>query len=73
MKSSRLLRQRLLSRVVVTMKNGQSFEGLLYQLDSGVWFLRDASAVGAGEKGTNLPLDGEVVLLAAEIAFAQRP
>lgn len=73
MKNSRLLNKRLLSRVVVTLKNGQSFEGLLYQLDAQAWFLRDASAVGVGDKNTNLPLDGEVVLLTSEIAFAQRP
>lgn len=73
MKTSRLLRDRLRSRVVVTMKSGQSFDGVLYDLDDRVWFLRDASALGAGEKNTNLPLDGEVVLLSAEIAFAQRP
>ena len=73
MKQSRLLKQRLLSRVVVTMKSGQSFDGLLYQLDEHAWFLRDAHAVGAGEKRTDLPLDGEVVLLTSEIAFAQRP
>ena len=73
MRRSRLLRQRLLSRVVVTLKSGDSFDGVLYDLDDRAWFLRDASAVGAGEKRTNLPLDGEVVLLTSEIAFAQRP
>lgn len=73
MKASRLLRERLLTRVIVTLKNGQAFEGLLYELDDRAWFLRDAAAIGAGEKNTNLPLDGEVVLLTSEIAFAQRP
>lgn len=73
MKNSRLLRQRLRARVVVTMKSGQSFDGVLYEIDPQAWFLRDAAAIGAGEKGVNLPLDGEVVLLTSEIAFAQRP
>ena len=41
----RLLRKRLLSRVVVTLKSGDSFEGVLYELDSRAWFLRDASAM----------------------------
>jgi small nuclear ribonucleoprotein (snRNP)-like protein len=72
-RSSRLLRERLLTRLIVTLKNGQSFEGVLYELDDRAWFLRDACAIGAGEKNTNLPLDGEVVLLTSEIAFAQRP
>jgi small nuclear ribonucleoprotein (snRNP)-like protein len=72
-KNSRLLKKRLLQRVIVTMKTGDAFEGLLYEIDTHAWFLRDACAIGAGEKNTNLPLDGELVLLASEIAFAQRP
>jgi hypothetical protein len=35
--------------------------------------LRDVSAIGVGDKGTNLPVDGEIVILSAEIAYAQRP
>lgn len=73
MRKSRLLKERLLERVVVTLKSGQSFEGLLYDLDPHAWFLRDSFAVGAGEKNTNLPLDGELIVLAADIAFVQRP
>lgn len=73
MRPSRLLKERLLNRVVVTLKSGQSFEGLLYELDAHAWFLRDASAIGVGDKGSNLPVDGEIVILSAEIAYAQRP
>lgn len=73
MRTSRLLKQRLLHRVVVTLKSGQSFEGVLFEADAHAWVLRDASALGVGDKGTNLPVDGEVVVLAAEIAYAQRP
>lgn len=73
MRSSRLLKERLHYRVVVTLKNGQSFEGVLWAVDAHAWILRDASALGVGEKGTNLPVDGEVLVLAAEIAYAQKP
>lgn len=73
MRRSRVLESRLRERFVVTLKTGQSFEGLLYSHDDRHWVLRDASAIGAAEKNTNLPVDGEVVLLTAEIAYAQRP
>lgn len=73
MRSSRLLKERLHYRLVVTLKNGQSFEGVLWAVDAYAWILRDASALGVGEKGTNLPVDGEVLVLAAEIAYAQKP
>lgn len=73
MPSSRLLKKRLLSRVVVTLKSGQSFDGLLYAADPAVWVLRDSLALGMGEKGSPLPVDGEVVLFVSEIDYAQRP
>lgn len=58
---------------MVTLKGGQSFDGLLIDCDPQAWVLRDTFAIGAGEKNTNLPVDGEVVLLSAEIAYVQRP
>ena len=73
MRTSRLLKERLLYRVIVTTKAGAAFEGVLFEVDPQAWVLRDAYAVGAGEKGTNLSVDGEVVILAADIAYAQRP
>ncbi len=73
MRTARALKRRLRQRVIVTLKSGQSFEGVLFECDPQAWVLRDTSAIGVGEKNTNLPVDGEVVLLTAEIAFAQRP
>lgn len=73
MRRSRLLAERLCHRVIVTLKSGQSFEGVLFECDPQAWVLRDSSAIGVGENGTNLPVDGEIVLLTAEIAYAQRP
>jgi hypothetical protein len=35
--------------------------------------LRNAHALGAADDGGNVLVDGEVILLAADIDFAQRP
>lgn len=70
---SRVLRDRLRHRVIVTMKSGQAFDGLLHSFDNHAWVLRDSTAMGAGEKGSNLPVDGEILLLVGEIAYIQRP
>lgn len=68
----RLLRSRLRSRFVVTLKSGAAFDGLLYASDARTWVLRNAQALGAGDRDADVPVDGEVVLLVAEIDYAQR-
>lgn len=73
MRTSRLLKERLHHRVIVTLKNGQSFQGVLWSCDPQAWVLRDAEALGVAENNTNLPVDGEVILLVSEIAYAQKP
>ncbi len=70
---SGILRSRLRSRVVVTLKSGASFDGVLFDADTRAWVLRNATALGAGAAGAPLSLDGELLLLAADIAYAQRP
>ena len=35
--------------------------------------LREAQAVGAGQQGKNVPVDGEVLLFAEDIAYVQFP
>jgi small nuclear ribonucleoprotein (snRNP)-like protein len=67
------VRDRLRSRVVVTLKSGAAFDGVLYSADRGAWVLRNAHALGAGENDSNVPVDGEVLILASDIEFAQRP
>lgn len=67
------LRSRLRSRVVVTLKSGAAFDGILFQADRSAWVLRNAHALGAGDDNGNVPVDGEVVILASDIDFAQRP
>jgi len=58
---------------VVTTKSGESFDGILYSADRSALVLRQAAAVGAGENKTDLPLDGELILLLADVAWLQRP
>jgi hypothetical protein len=67
------VRTRLRSRVVVTLKSGAGFDGVLYAADRTAWVLRNVSALGAGDRSENVPVDGEVVILTSDIDFAQRP
>ena len=69
----RLLRQRLRRRVIVTLKSGESFGGVLYEADTEAIVLRNAQAIGMGEKQSNLAVDGEVLLLRADVSFLQLP
>ncbi len=68
-----LVRSRVRSRFVVTLKTGEAFDGVLYAADSQAWVLRGVQALGAGEAGSTVPVDGELVILVDDIAFAQRP
>lgn len=70
---SRVLTSRLRESVIVTLKTGDSFSGVLYSHDDKALVLRGAEAIGAGEKKTNLPLDGELLVLMADVAWMQRP
>lgn len=70
---SRVLTSRLRDRVVITTKSGDSFAGILYSHDDKAIVLRDSSAIGAGENKTDLPLDGELIVLIPDVAWIQRP
>lgn len=70
---SRVLRARLREQFIVTTKDGAAFSGLLYSEDGKALVLRQAEAIGANEDKTNLPLDGEVIVLLADVAYLQRP
>lgn len=73
MKRSRVLSTRLRERVFVTKKNGDTFAGVLYSIDSTALVLKDTAAVGQGENKADLPLDGEVIVFVADVDFIQRP
>lgn len=68
-----MLTSRFRERVMVTTKAGDTFAGVLYSADKTALVLRSTEAVGAGENKTNLPLDGELIVLLADVAFIQRP
>lgn len=70
---SRVLTGILRDRVIVTLKSGDSFSGILYSHDTKALVIREAEALGVGERRTNLALDGEIVILLPDVAYIQRP
>lgn len=69
--TSRLLRRRLKEQVVVTLKSGATFSGVLTECDRHVWILRNAASVGPPSNGAIV--DGELILRTEEIDYCQRP
>lgn len=68
------LDQRARKRVIVTLHDGSSFDGVLWESDMFVWVLRNASLLDTtGDRVGAAPIDGEVVILTENIAFAQCP
>lgn len=70
---SRVLSSRFREPVIVTTKSGEAFSGVLYSADDRALVLRDSKAIGAGERSTDLPLDGELLVLLPDVAYIQRP
>lgn len=60
-------------RVLVTLKSGEGFDGVLLRADRRSWELVQAKALGAGERGVDVPVNGSLILPAENVAFAQRP
>ena len=69
----RLLRHRAKQMVVVTMKSGLSFRGVLFDVDDRSFVLRNAEALEQGPHGGNVTVDGEVVMARSDVEFWQRP
>lgn len=70
---SRVISSRLRERVIVTTKGGDSFGGVLFSHDDKALVLRETQALGAGERSTDLPLDGELIVLLPDVAYIQKP
>jgi hypothetical protein len=68
-----VLRRRHLKRVIVTLKSGASFSGVVWDHDSQALVLRNATALGQGERGVDVTVDGELIVLTADVEFMQRP
>jgi small nuclear ribonucleoprotein (snRNP)-like protein len=66
-----ILDERLLTDVVVTLKSGSSFAGVLYAEDSGALVICKAQQLFAD--GSRVSADGEVVVLRGDVDFIQRP
>lgn len=66
-----VLRRRRLQRLVVTLKSGAAFDGVLWTHDREAWVLRHAVLLHGQADRT--PVDGEVVLLVKDIDYTQRP
>jgi small nuclear ribonucleoprotein (snRNP)-like protein len=71
-KRSRILSERISEKVIITLKDGTAFEGVLWDADDRLWVLRNSEAIGAAKGGGSLPLDGEVIVLSGEILHVQR-
>lgn len=65
-----LFRQRLRKQVIVTLKDGSAFAGVLFAVDPEVVVLRNTVSLGDEKR---VPVDGEVLLERGEIAFYQMP
>lgn len=68
-----VIRQRLRERVLVTTKDGASFAGILFQADKKALVLRETQALAAADDKSDVPVDGEVIVLLADVAFIQKP
>jgi small nuclear ribonucleoprotein (snRNP)-like protein len=61
---------RIRSRVLVSLKTGDTFEGILWDADKQAFVLRDAVMIGA--PGTApAAVDGELIVLVADVAYVQ--
>lgn len=69
---SGVLRARERRQTVVTLKGGGTFEGVLYEYDGEALILRNAVAVGE-VNAPESPVDGELLVLWADVAFLQLP
>lgn len=70
--SAQIVRRRK-SRVVVTLKSGAAFQGVLFATDRRVWVLRETVALAAAQDNGNVPADGEVLIFTADIEYVQKP
>lgn len=69
---NRVIRQHLRRVVILTLKSGVAFRGILFQVDREAVVLRDCTLLE--DSGTDrIPaiVDGELVVLRADIAYMQ--
>lgn len=71
--TSGLLADRRRRQVLVTLKTGEAFSGVLFAVDREVIVLREAVAVAYGARSENVAVDGEALILRSDIAYLQLP
>jgi small nuclear ribonucleoprotein (snRNP)-like protein len=69
----KILRTLVLAKFVVTMKTGETFEGLLQTFDESTLVLVRADAVTVTTTAeTRIPVDGALYIARSDIAYMQR-
>jgi len=68
-----LLIERRRRRVLVTLKTGEAFSGVLFAVDRDAIVLRAAVAGAYGARPGNGAVDGEALILRPDIAYLQLP
>lgn len=69
-RSERALQSRMRQRVIVTTKTGESFSGVMFERDALMLVLRDAVHL---QPNAQVPVDGELLVPWAEVAYVQSP
>lgn len=67
----RVLRDRVRQRVLLTLKSGDAFAGVLWEWDREAFVLRNASQLSPGIAPVDV--DGELVVLADDVSYLQFP
>jgi small nuclear ribonucleoprotein (snRNP)-like protein len=69
-----ILKKCLRHRVIVTLKSGMAFGGILYEQDTEALVLKEASLLEAnGTDRVHTPADGAIVILRADVDYVQLP
>lgn len=66
----KLIRQQLRERFVVTLRSGDSFDGLLLEADEKTYRLADAFALSGRDR---VSVDGELFIPRGEVLYLQKP
>ena len=70
MRKDKLLRQLLRERFVITLRHGESFDGLLADVDEKTVRLVDSFALDGKNR---VSVDGDLLIPRLEIVYMQRP
>lgn len=69
---NRIIRSHLRRAVVVTLKTGEGFHGVLFDADPEAIVIRNCAAVEtSGSDRVPVPVDGELVVLRQDVAYLQ--